>query len=269
MTKVPLYQVDAFTSERFRGNPAGVCVLESEISEELMQAIAAEMNLSETAFVLPQGPVFSLRWFTPASEVPLCGHATLATAHVLFNHLKIAGDAVRFQTLSGELVAEQEGDRIKLDFPIGNPQPVTPPREITEALGLTEAYDDAQYCNERNKFLIRLKDEEILKAVTPDFQKMASYKPGEMIGVIITSRSGRYDFVSRFFAPSVGVNEDPVTGSAHTVLGPYWSRILDKKEMRAYQASRRGGELTVRLKGDRVDLIGEAVIVANGTFRVD
>lgn len=258
-----LFQIDAFTGQRFKGNPAGVCILKNEIPVELMQSIAMEMNLSETAFVKTVSPgVYDLRWFTPTLEVPLCGHATLATAHVLFNELGVDAKELTFDTLSGRLNVVKEGDEIRLDFPIGKPEKIEAPKLIIEALAIGENdYEEVQYCRVRKKFLVRLKDETMLRSIKPNFQKMQSHKPNDTIGVIITSAGSVYDFVSRFFAPWVGVNEDPVTGSAHTVLAPYWSNILEKKTMRAYQASKRGGELTVRIEGARVHLIGKAVTV--------
>ena len=270
--KIPIYFVDAFTDEKFRGNPAAVCLLKQQLPDEIMQNIAAEMNLSETAFLIPldDKPIldshsFSLRWFTPKVEVPLCGHATLASAAVLFFGVGTSANEIRFQTLSGDLIAKREGYGILLDFPLNEPKPVHPPQELLNASGIDE-YENVVFSKAAKKLLVHLKNEEYVRNIKPDFEKMKNSNPDEdMIGVIATSLgSPPFDFVSRFFAPWVGVNEDPVTGSAHTVLTPYWSKILGKNEMTAYQASERGGKLIVRKKEDRVELIGNAVIVLRG-----
>jgi PhzF family phenazine biosynthesis protein len=257
----------------FRGNPAAVCLLTHEHSDSVLQSVAAEMNLSETAFLLPleNKPLgelkdFSLRWFTPILEVPLCGHATLATAAVLFHDLDILADNVNFRTKSGTLMAKRDQNRIVLDFPASEPTPVKPSTAILEATGIS-SFEAAQ-CAEKSKvLLIHVSDEEVVKALRPNFELMKDACAREEIGgVIVTSRGcPPYDFISRFFAPCFGINEDPVTGAAHTVLAPYWSKILQKKEMLAYQASARGGELVVRLHQEgRVDLIGTAVTVLKG-----
>lgn len=263
--------VDAFTDSKFKGNPAAVCLLKKELSEELMQNIAAEMNLSETAFVrsLEEKPIsesrkFSLRWFTPKVEVPLCGHATLATAWVLFFDVRLQTNEIEFETLSGTLISKKDDNNVLLDFPRSNPKPYEPPKELLFALGISE-YEACNHARISKKILIHLKDEESVLKMEPDFERMKNMEIEDLIGVIITSKgSPPYDFISRFFAPWVGVTEDPVTGSAHTVLTPYWSKILNKNDMLAYQASERGGELEVRLKDDRVELVGEAQIVSKG-----
>jgi len=256
-----LYQVDAFTAERFRGNPAGVCLLESPQEPAWMQAMAGEMNLSETAFVLPEGEGYRLRWFTPAVEVDLCGHATLATAHVLWQEGLLAPEQeARFETRSGLLTARRQGDWIALDFPAKPLETAEPPRSLLAALGLS----GARYIGKnRTDYLIEVEAESVVRGLQPDF---AALKLAPLRGAIVTSRSSQapYDFVSRFFAPAVGVNEDPVTGSAHCALTPYWSAQLNKTEMLAYQASARGGVLRVRCEGKRVILAGQAVTLFKG-----
>ena len=256
----PITQVDAFTDRPFRGNPAGVCVLPGPTDAAWMQHVAREMNLAETAFLHREGDAYRLRWFTPAVEVDLCGHATLASAHVLWSegHLP-SGQQARFQTLSGLLTAEQHGDWIELDFPAEPPAPVEPPRELAAALGVTPL----AVARNRMDYLVELADEGAVRAVTPDFARLGAI-PAR--GVIVTSRaqSPEYDFVSRFFGPSVGIDEDPVTGSAHCALAPYWSGRLGRDELTGFQASARGGIVRVRLAGDRAKLLGQAVTVLRG-----
>jgi PhzF family phenazine biosynthesis protein len=257
-----LYQVDSFTNRMFKGNPAGVCIQTSDLPDETMQAIAMEMNLSETAFVRQEGLEHRLRWFTPETEVDLCGHATLAAAHVLFREIGLKAMEIKFRTRSRLLVAKRSGDGIMLDFPVGNPEPAELPDAIFDSLGISR--DDiqaTQFCGTRRKFLVHLKDAGLVARLQPDFGRMLEYQPAELIGVIITAKGETHDFISRFFAPWVGVNEDPVTGSSHTVLAPYWAKLLGKTRMSAYQASKRGGEMTVELKEGRVFLTGRAVTV--------
>lgn len=257
-----LYQADSFTSRMFRGNPAGVCIQTGELSDDMMQNIAMEMNLSETAFVRQEGLEHRLRWFTPEAEVDLCGHATLAAAHVLFREIGLKAMEIKFRTRSGLLVAKRSGDGIKLDFPAGEPKTAELPAEIMEGLGLArEEVEAVRFCAKRGKYLVHLKDPARITEISPNFSRMMEFQPDTFIGVIITARGKDHDFISRFFAPWVGVNEDPVTGSAHTVLAPYWSGILGKTRMNAYQASKRGGEITVELAGGRVFLTGNAVTV--------
>jgi PhzF family phenazine biosynthesis protein len=242
-----------------------------------MQQIAAEMKHSETAFITPEGTEdpkkaqrYGLRWFTPACEVPLCGHATLGASHVLFNEVGVGRAELSYETLSGELKAVSEGGGIRLDFPRGAPEPFDPPDDLLTALGI-EGFEEAAYCERTNNTVIRLSDAGALLEVKPDFEKLKAAKIGDVPhGVIVTAEGDRrFDFVSRFFAPAVGVPEDPVTGVAHTVLTPFWAERLGKKEMKAYQASARGGELVVKLEGDdRVYLTGEAVTVLIGKFKV-
>jgi len=271
--KIPIYQVDAFTDKPFRGNPAAVCLLQQQYEDSILQSIAAEMNLSETAFVysLDKKPVkesrtFSLRWFTPEVEVSLCGHATLATAAVLFYDVSISTSKLTFETKSGKLTAHKDKDGILLNFPINEPVPINPHSDLLKAIGVAN-FKYAGYAKRAKKLLLHLPSEEEVKILKPNFELMKSITTKEdIMGVIVTSKGNPpYDFVSRFFAPWVGINEDPVTGAAHTVLAPYWSKILGKREMSAYQASPRGGKLIVRLdSNNRVNLIGSAVIVLKG-----
>jgi PhzF family phenazine biosynthesis protein len=258
---VRLLQVDAFSSEPFRGNPAAVCFLDRERDDAWMAKVAAEMNLSETAFLLPRDDGWSLRWFTPAVEVKLCGHATLGSAHAMWEEGVLAPDeTARFHTLSGVLTASRDGDFIELDFPAKANEEIAPPAGLLDALGV----EDARYVG-RNEFdyLVELDSEDAVRAVRPDFSVLRQLP---VRGAIVTSRATNngYDFVSRFFAPAAGVDEDPVTGSAHCALTPYWSERLGKSEMNAWQASARGGALRVRLAGDCVKLAGRAVTVLRG-----
>lgn len=273
------YQVDAFTSELFKGNPAAVCILHDTLKDQTLQAIAAEMNLSETAFLRPFGgkpiketKVFSLRWFTPTVEVPLCGHATLAASAVLFRGVNVLSDELTYRTKSGNLTARKEKEGICLDFPMDAPIEIAPPQELIQATGV-EDFKNVAYGKNMESLLIHLHGEKDVRNLKPNFELMRSLDSGkEKIEGVIVTASGKapFDFVSRFFAPWIGIDEDPVTGAAHTVLAPYWSKILKKKVMRAYQASLRGGELIVRVKsGDRVELIGNAVMVFKGTLYLD
>lgn len=253
-----LLQVDAFTDIAFKGNPAAVCILDRERDAAWMQDVAKEMNLSETAFLVPHADGFGLRWFTPSVEVALCGHATLASAHALWEERVLETDA-RFHTLSGLLTATRDGDLIELDFPAKAEEKAEAPGLLLESLGAKPTYVG------RNQFdyLIEVETEDELRALNPDHARLRTIP---VRGVIVTSRSSdpRFDFVSRFFAPGSGVDEDPVTGSAHCALTPYWSKKLGKTEMTAYQASARGGVVHVRLAGDRVKLGGRAVTILRG-----
>ncbi|MEW5975630.1 MAG: PhzF family phenazine biosynthesis protein [Acidobacteriota bacterium] len=258
--KLPIYQVDAFTEKAFAGNPAAVCLLESSLPDSLLQSIAAEMNLSETAFLKRHEDGFQLRWFTPSVEVDLCGHATLASAHVLWQTKSLAPEAqARFHTRSGLLTAIQREGKIELDFPAKVDEPTEPPSNLTSALGLTPQYVGR---NEMD-YLIEVESEDVVRRLKPDFKQLRSVG---LRGVIVTSRSAspEFDFVSRFFAPGSGIDEDPVTGSAHCCLGPYWARKLRKTQFTAFQASARGGVVYVRLEGQRVLLGGQAVTVLRG-----
>ena len=256
-----ILQIDAFTDQPFKGNPAAVCLLDRERDAQWMQNVAAEMNLAETAFLLPRDEGFSLRWFTPAVEVDLCGHATLASAHALWQEKALEGEA-RFHTRSGVLTARREGDWIELDFPATPDQPATAPEEMLRALGADPLYVG------KNKFdyIVELKSEDEVRHLQPHY---AALRKLPARGIIVTSRSsGDYDFISRFFAPGVGIDEDPVTGSAHCCLAPFWASRLGKNEFVAYQASPRGGVVRVRLDGDRVKLRGRAVTVFRGDLVV-
>jgi PhzF family phenazine biosynthesis protein len=259
---VRIVQVDAFTSHPFAGNPAAVCVLEAPRPDEWMRNVAREMNLSETAFLHPvgsdQGGGYALRWLTPAVEVDLCGHATLASAHVLWEDEHIASDAPAcFHTRSGLLTCERRGDWIEMDFPAKVEQPAEAPPQLAAALGTELKYVG------KNQFdyLVEVADEATLRALNPDHQLLRQLP---VRGVIVTARGNAYDFVSRFFAPGSGIDEDPVTGSAHTALAPYWGAKLGKNEMIGFQASARGGVVKVRLRGDRVILCGQTVTVLRG-----
>lgn len=256
----PLYQVDAFTDQPFTGNPAAVCVLKQDADPNWMQKVAAEMNLAETAFVSPRNPAYHLRWFTPTVEVDLCGHATLATAHVLWESGHLPPDApCVFQSKSGELRALRIGDRIQLDFP------ATPVSEKPVPAGLEKALGAPAKFVGMSKFdyLVEVETPEQVRNVSPDLQYLLSLGSR---GVIVTAQdpSDEFDFVSRFFCPAVGVDEDPVTGSAHCALGPYWKERLGKTEFRAWQASSRGGGMEVSIEGERAKLLGQAVTVFAG-----
>ncbi len=252
-----IYQVDAFTDKPFTGNPAGVCILPGPKDDAWMQNVAAEMNLSETAFLLKEGEGFRLRWFTPAVEVELCGHATLASAHILWQtNLLSNEEPARFHTLSGLLTAERCAEGIDLDFPVTPDEPADAPAGLAEILGAKVL----SFRSSRFDHLVELESEEIIRGLRPDFTRLRALP---VRGIMVTSRASTpgFDFVSRFFGPAVGIDEDPVTGSAHCCLGPYWSRRLGKTEMRAYQASARGGVVGVTVRGDRVRLRGQAVTV--------
>ena len=250
-------QVDSFTNRPFAGNPAGVCILPKAADESWMLKVAGEMNLAETAFLVPRRDGYDLRWFTPTVEVDLCGHATLASAHVLWEegHLQPSAQA-RFHTKSGLLTADRREPWIELNFPATPAKPAEAPPGLNEALGAKARFVGLS----KFDYLVELEDEAAVRTLDPDLGAIARV-PAR--GVIATARAdkGKYDFVSRFFAPQSGVPEDPVTGSAHCALAPYWSGKLGKKELMAYQASARGGELQLRLEGDRVVLGGQAVTV--------
>jgi PhzF family phenazine biosynthesis protein len=263
---IPIFQVDAFAEEPFKGNPAGVCLLPAPADAAWMQNVAAEMNLAETAFPLPEGDGFRLRWFTPKVEVKLCGHATLATAHVLWETGILGPDReARFQTLSGLLTARRDGALVELDFPARPPLPKPP--EWADAVVGALGIKPVSIGMSAEDVLFEAADEEAVRSIKPDFATLRSL-PAR--GVIVTSRSSdkRFDFVSRFFAPAVGVDEDPVTGSSHTVLVPYWAGRLGRTSFTAFQASARGGVLYLRLEGDRVRIAGSAVTVIRGEILV-
>ena len=252
-----IFQVDAFTDQMFAGNPAAVCIMPESADDDWMQNIAAEMNLSETAFLHKQKDGYNLRWFTPNVEVDLCGHATLASAHILWETGSIAGDEqARFFTRSGLLTAVRRGAWIEMDFPSILELETQAPPNLAKALGVSLKYVG------RNDFdyLVEVESEEVVRRLKPDFTLLSTVSGR---GFCVTSRadSSQFDFISRFFAPAVGVNEDPVTGSAHCCLGPFWGEKLGKNEFSAYQASARGGVVSVRLDGDRVIIGGQAVSV--------
>jgi PhzF family phenazine biosynthesis protein len=257
------WQVDAFSSEPFRGNPAGVCLLDQPRSEQWMQHVALEMNLSETAFVALGEEPFPLRWFTPACEVRLCGHATLASAHVLWKEGLFNPDrAIEFDTLySGKLSAQRAEGGIELDFPARPPQSVPSPPGLSEALGIEPMF----VARGGNDYLIVADEEATVRALRPDISKLRDL---EVRGVIVTARAAEFDFISRFFAPAAGIDEDPVTGSAHCCLAPYWAEQLGKKHMIGFQASARGGVVEVTVEDDRVKLGGHAVITLRGELLV-
>ena len=264
MAPVVCLQIDAFADRPYRGNPAAVCLLDEERDSQWMQAVAAEMNLSETAFVRPVGEDFDLRWFTPAVEVDLCGHATLAAAHALWSEARVPGDGrISFQTRSGILTATRHGDGVELDFPATGPGPANVAAEELGALGDALGVEPVHVARSAFDFLVVVGTEDVVRGLSPDFLRLRELASR---GVIVTSESDdpHFDFVSRFFAPGVGVDEDPVTGSAHCCLGPYWSERLRKTQMRAFQASPRGGVVNVRVAGERVILGGNAVTVFRG-----
>jgi PhzF family phenazine biosynthesis protein len=257
---LPLYQIDAFTDRAFAGNPAAVCILDAPADAAWMQAVASEMNLSETAFVHPEGDGYRLRWFTPAVEVDLCGHATLATAHALWETGRLARTATaRFQTRSGLVTATAQEGWIELDFP------ALPPVQTEASAALAAALGARAVWVGRSRFdaLVEVATAAEVRALAPDFGALRAV---DVRGTIVTARSDdpRFDFVSRFFAPAAGVNEDPVTGSAHSVLTPFWSAKLGKERMTGFQASARGGVVRVRMAGDRVRIGGQAVTVLAG-----
>jgi len=263
--KLPINIVDAFTDAAFKGNPAGVCILEKQIHDSLKQSIAFEMNHAETAFLFRESDgSFELRWFTPTSEVDLCGHATMASTHILFEKgICKPDETIRFNTKSGELRTSMKNGLIQMDFPAIHQNQIEYPKELALALGAKPVYVGMTKWN----YLVELEGEEAIRKVQPDYQMLKSL-PGW--GTIITARASMegYDFVSRFFAPEKGVMEDPVTGSAHCALGPYWMGKLGKNQFKAYQASERGGTVIVRVEGDRVFLSGKAVTVLSGEIEV-
>lgn len=279
MESIDIYQVDAFTEEVFKGNPAAVCVLDEKIKPELMQAIAYEMNLSETAFVVPKGndlvsgKEFAIRWFTPNKEVPLCGHATLAASEVLFNYIRIPFKEILFHSKSGILRATKETQGISLDFPIDVPMDITSTKynykELLKAMGIIKC-ENIFYGKETKKLVIHLKSQKDVLDITPNYEQMIALDMDWIKGVGVTApMEDNYDFITRYFNPWAGVNEDPVTGSVHTLLAKYWSDILEKKELIAYQASQRGGEMILRMKeNQRLAIIGNAKLILRGKLYI-
>ena len=253
-----IFQVDAFATDLFGGNPAAVMPLPAFLPDWQMQAIAAENNLSETAFIVPQQADYALRWFTPLAEVPLCGHATLASAAVVLERLEPQRSQVVFHTASGALTVRRMASGYVMDFPARPAQAIAPVPELTAALGVVPV---ALFCNDFN-YLAILEDEAAVRAVTPNMALLAALA---LPGIIVSARgSGEHDIISRYFAPAKGVPEDPVTGSAHCMLAPYWAAVLGKTELRAWQASKRGGEIICRLVGERVELAGSCVFYLEG-----
>jgi len=250
------YHVDAFTSVPFAGNPAAVCLLDHWLEDAMLQSIAAEHNLSETAFLVQREQDYDLRWFTPELEIDLCGHATLASAHVLFEELGHPGNEIRFQSQSGELIARRRDERIELNFPSRNPAPCPPPPALVEALGIPPL----EVFKSRDYLAVYASEQEVI-ALKPDFSKLRTLAA---LGIIVSARGDVVDFVSRFFAPNAGVPEDPVTGSAHCTLIPFWAARLHKQELHARQVSRRGGDLFCRNLGPRVGIAGHSVTFSRG-----
>jgi PhzF family phenazine biosynthesis protein len=260
--KIPIYQVDAFNSKIFRGNPAAVCPLEYWLEDPLLQNIASENNLSETAFFVSKEDHYDIRWFTPKVEVKLCGHATLASAHVIFRHLGYKNCEIHFQSKSGLLKVYKKGESLVLDFPAAKVTSAIINQDMSKALGKIPmaVYKSGQ------KLLALYEDEKTIATINPDFEKM---KLLDFMGVIVTAPGDLVDFVSRFFAPAVGINEDPVTGSAHTLLIPFWADRLGKEKLKALQISSRVGELDCELKKDRVLIGGQTVTYLVGEIELD
>ena len=258
--EIPLFQVDAFARRQFAGNPAAVCPLKAWLPNATMQAIAAENNLAETAFLVREGARFRLRWFTPTVEVDLCGHATLAAAYVLFEYLRYKKDEIAFESRSGTLKVTRQGKRLCLDFPTIELKRSGAPPQLIEGLGTQplEVWNAMDY-------MVVLASEDDVRGVQPSWEPLAQVTRR---GVIVTAPGKKVDFVSRFFAPASGINEDPATGSAHCMLAPYWAKRLGKKSMHALQLSERGGELWVKLRGGRVLISGEVKPYLRGTITV-
>lgn len=249
--KIKIFQVDAFAEQLFSGNPAGVCPLEKWMPDDLMQNIAMENNVAETAFFVKDGGHYQIRWFTPAVEVDLCGHATLAAAHVIFNYTGYASNVIHFTSKSGDLLVRKNGDLLALNFPADKIKKVETPSFLIEGLGIApvEAYKG------KTDYLLVYKDQSQIESIEPDFRLLLK---AAVRGIIVTAKGNDCDFVSRFFAPCVGVDEDPVTGSAHTTLIPYWKKVLGKIEMKAMQLSKRQGHLNCTYLGERVEIGGKA-----------
>jgi PhzF family phenazine biosynthesis protein len=258
--RISLYQIDAFASRVFAGNPAAVCPLDGWLEDGLMQAIAQENNLSETAFFVPLDQGYHIRWFTPAAEVDLCGHATLASAYTLFTYMDPSRTQVTFKSRSGPLTVSKQGDLLAMDFPSQPPSSCAVPNALTEALAVSPS---EVLCSE--DYFVVLPSEQDVRRVDPD---MGLLRKVDLRGVIITARGKDADFVSRFFAPKYGVDEDPVTGSAHCALIPYWSEKLGRKDLLAHQVSKRGGELLCKDRGGRVVIAGRAVAYMEGTITI-
>lgn len=258
---IPIYQVDAFTLGPFSGNPAAVCPLDTWLDDATMQNIAAENNLAETAFIVPREDGYDLRWFTPTVEVDLCGHATLAAGYVVLNHLQPDVDSVSFETISGELTVTRDGDRLSMDFPARVPVPVAVSEALTDALG--KAPSEVHLSRD---ILAVYDNEASVRKLSPDQVKLLALEEG--FGVIVTAKGDSVDFVSRFFVPKGGIAEDPVTGSAHCTLVPYWAKRLGWSDLVAHQVSARGGELHCELRGDRVIMSGQCVLFLTGSIHI-
>jgi PhzF family phenazine biosynthesis protein len=258
--KIPYYQIDAFTNSVFSGNPAGVCLLAEWLNNSVLQSIAAENNLSETAFLVKNEKGYELRWFTPEIEVDLCGHATLASAFVILNCLDNSSDAVRFDSKSGTLKVTRQDDLLAMDFPSRKAKLCPTPKELASGLGIEpkEVFRSRDY-------LAVFDSEDQIKSLQPDMYELSKL---DSLGIIVSAAGSESDFVSRFFAPKVGIPEDPVTGSAHSTLIPYWAERLGKSELCAFQLSKRGGELFCKHRGDRVIIAGRAVIYLKGTITI-
>jgi PhzF family phenazine biosynthesis protein len=256
--KIVLFQVDAFTDELFHGNPAAICMLDEWLDEDLMQKIAMENNLSETAFVVKKNDQFQIRWFTPIAEVDLCGHATLATAHVIFNEYTHNKNVIIFNSIhSGILKVKKDGEYLTLDFPAQKIIKAIPPDDLIEAIGK----EPIEIYKGKTDYLLVYQNEKEIQTISPDFTALSKIK---VRGVIVTAKGAHYDFVSRFFAPKIGVNEDPVTGSAHTILIPYWRKKLNKNELVAKQLSIRQGIMKCRQNKNRVYISGKAITYLKG-----
>lgn len=260
---LPLYQVDAFTNQLFGGNPAAVCPLDKWLPDETMQQIAAENNLAETAFCVPQGDHFGLRWFTPAVEVDLCGHATLATAYVLYEIYQRTESPLQFETRSGRLTVEREGPRLVMDFPADTLTPAEVSPTVRAGLGDVQPTESFRG---KSDYLVVLETQAAVEALQPDFRKLSEDR--NVRAIIATAPGHEVDFVSRCFAPNAGIDEDPVTGSAHTTLTPYWAQRLGKDQLTARQISRRQGTLFCTHRGERVSIAGEAVLYLRGEISV-
>ncbi|MCJ7802442.1 MAG: PhzF family phenazine biosynthesis protein [Candidatus Marinimicrobia bacterium] len=258
--ELSIYHIDAFASELFKGNPAAVCPLEKWLPDDIMQSIAFENNLSETAFFVPKKNGFHIRWFSPTNQVNLCGHATLASAYVIFNILSYDQNIIEFDSKSGLLKVIKDGDNLILDFPAQPPTPCKTPQEIINALNNTPIE-----CLKSEDFIAVLNDESDVQTVEPDFEEL---KKLGLRGVIITAQSKKYDFIARCFFPGLGIQEDPVTGSAYTQLAPYWANKLGKNLFNAKQLSARGGELICELYNDRVLISGKAVKYMEGKINI-
>jgi len=265
MKKIKIYQIDAFTDKLFSGNPAAVCILDTWISDELMQLIGNENNLAETAFVIPNGQDFEIRWFTPTVEVDLCGHATLATAFVFFNILNYQDSLIRFHSpRSGLLTVEKKDDMLFLDFPTDRLTALT--EEQSEILERCIGIAPLESYKGKTDYIAIIDNESLLRNLQPDLNEISKLKAR---GLVVTAKGDDVDFVSRFFAPQSGINEDPVTGSAHTSLLPLWSKKLDKNRLIASQLSKRGGQLVCEFKGDRCMIGGKAKLYLTGELNLD